>query len=80
MIVQDDTITTVGPSARVRVPAGARSIDGRGKFLMWGMAEMHAHIPGGKAPDAFRHRVLALFVANGVTLIRGMLGAPALIG
>ena len=76
VVVQDDTITAVGPASSVRVPAGAMTIDGRGKFLMPGMAEMHAHIPGGKAPDAFMHRVLALFVANGVTLIRGMLGDP----
>ena len=34
------------------MPAGATRIDGRGKFLMPGVAEMHAHIPGGQAPDA----------------------------
>jgi imidazolonepropionase-like amidohydrolase len=55
------------------------TIDGRGKFLMPGMAEMHAHIPGGPpgpAADAYMRRVLALFVANGITTIRGMLGDP----
>ena len=35
-----------------RCPDGATRIDGRGKFLMPGMAEMHAHIPGGQATDA----------------------------
>lgn len=76
VVVQGDEIVEMGASDITRVPAGATVIDGKGKFLMPGMAEMHAHIPGGKATDAFMHRVLALFVANGVTLIRGMLGDP----
>jgi hypothetical protein len=43
---------------------------------MPGVGEMHAHIPGGSAPDELADRVLRLFVANGVTTIRGMLGDP----
>ena len=76
VVVRGDRIAAVGPSGKVEVPSDATRIDGRGKFLMPGMAEMHAHIPGGKAPDAYMHRVLALFVANGITTIRGMLGDP----
>ena len=76
VVVRGDRIVAMGGSAGVHVPSDATRIDGRGKFLMPGMAEMHAHIPGGNAPDAFMHRVLALFVANGITTIRGMLGDP----
>ena len=76
VVVRGDRIVTMGRGADTTVPDGATRIDGRGKFLMPGMAEMHAHIPGGKAPDELMHRVLALFVANGVTTIRGMLGDP----
>jgi hypothetical protein len=76
VVVRGDRIVAFGPASDVEIPAGATRIDGRGKFLMPGMAEMHAHIPGGKAPDAYMHRVLALFVANGITTIRGMLGDP----
>ena len=76
VVVRGDRIVAMGRSADTTVPDGATRIDGRGKFLMPGMAEMHAHIPGGKAPDELMHRVLALFVANGVTTIRGMLGDP----
>jgi hypothetical protein len=76
VVVRGDRVAAIGPSTDVQIPAGATLIDGRGKFLMPGMAEMHAHIPGGKEPDAFMHRVLALFVANGITTIRGMLGDP----
>ena len=38
-----------GPTARVKVPEGGARVDGRGKFLIPGLAEMHAHIPGGQA-------------------------------
>lgn len=76
VIVRGDRIAEIGPAASLRVPEGATRIDGRGKFLMPGVAEMHAHIPGGNSPDELVQRVLTLFVANGVTTIRGMLGDP----
>ena len=79
VVIRGDRIVAMGRAADVQVPADAMRIDGRGKFLMPGMAEMHAHIPGGPAgpaADAYMQRVMALFVANGVTTIRGMLGDP----
>jgi imidazolonepropionase-like amidohydrolase len=77
VVVRGDRIAAIGPSAKMQVPADAVRIDGRGKFLMPGMAEMHAHIPGGQnATDADMQRALLLFAANGITTIRGMLGEP----
>ena len=50
-------------------------LDGSGLFLLPGLAEMHAHVPpfddGQRVDD-----VLRLFLAHGVTTIRGMLGEP----
>jgi imidazolonepropionase-like amidohydrolase len=43
---------------------------------MPGLSEMHAHIPGGQAPEELVDRTLTLFTAAGVTTIRGMLGHP----
>lgn len=77
VVVQDGRIVTMGPSRSVPVPKGARRIDARGKYLMPGLSEMHAHIPGGNAPAGEQERVLQLYVANGVTIIRGMLGHPS---
>ena len=76
VVVRGERIAEVGPAARVRVPEGAQVIDGHGQYLMPGVAEMHAHIPGGQAPPEYTERVLFLYLANGVTTIRGMLGAP----
>ncbi len=54
----------------------ADSIDRRidtGGFLMPGLAEMHAHVPPLRNPQQL-HDVLQLFLAHGITTIRGMLG------
>ena len=56
--------------------AQALRVDGTGKYLMPGLAEMHVHIPSQQEPQEFTEAVLFLYVANGVTTARGMLGAP----
>lgn len=76
VIVRDGRIASIEPAASARVPAGALRVDGRGKYLMPGLAEMHAHIPGAQAPEQIVRDIFTLYVANGITTIRGMLGAP----
>lgn len=77
VVVRDDKIVQVGPVAQVRVPGGATRVDGRGKFLMPGFAEMHGHLPNAGAANSIPgivETVLFLYVANGVTAVRGMQG------
>lgn len=78
VLVRGDRIVAVGPSQSVAIPAGATRIDGRGKFLMPGLAEMHAHVVGGQNPnhEQLNRDILFLYVANGITSIRAMLGQP----
>ena len=77
VVVQGDRIVAMGSAGSVQVPAGATRIDAAGKYLIPGLAEMHAHIPPGpNVPDSTIERVLQLFALNGVTTIRGMLGDP----
>jgi imidazolonepropionase-like amidohydrolase len=76
VVVRGGRVTAMGPSSGVTVPAGSARIDGRGKFLMPGLAEMHAHIPSGEQPDSIIERTLFMYVARGVTTVRGMLGHP----
>ncbi len=80
VLVQGGKILRVGPVKQIQVPAGALQVDGKGKFLIPGLAEMHAHIPGGQAPDSIVQRTLFLYVAGGITTIRGMLGDPRHLG
>jgi imidazolonepropionase-like amidohydrolase len=77
VVVEDGRITVIGPAATTTVPAGATRIEARGKFLIPGLAEMHAHIPPAQQGQDYVERVLFLYVANGVTTIRGMLGQPS---
>ena len=74
VIVKGDRITEVGPKDKVAVPADARRIDGAGQFLIPGLAEMHAHNPPAGAPVEQFETNFFLFVANGVTTARSMLG------
>jgi imidazolonepropionase-like amidohydrolase len=69
VVVRGNRIAMVGPAASVAVPAGARVVDGRGKFLVPGYWDMHVHTatPGGR-------EVLPLYVVNGVTGVRDMAG------
>ncbi len=47
VIVTGNRITAVGPSASTPVPAGAHRVDARGKFIMPGIIDVHAHIGTG---------------------------------
>lgn len=77
VIVQDGRIRTIGPAGEVRIPEGARRIEGRGRYLLPGLAEMHAHVPPADDPPRDEvEEVLFLYLANGITTIRGMLGSP----
>ena len=67
-------ITDIRPSSGVGAPRGAEVVDGQGKYLMPGFTEMHGHLPGAHTPPAEVDRILYLFLSNGVTTVRGMLG------
>lgn len=47
VIVRDGRIAEIGPADKVKVPEGAQRIDGRGKYLLPGLADMHVHIGQG---------------------------------
>ena len=77
VVVRDGRIVEMGPSASTSVPDGATPISGEGRYLIPGLAEMHAHVPPGQDPPREDiEETLFLYVANGITTIRGMLGAP----
>lgn len=73
VVIKDGTITAMG--TKVKYTKDALMINGSGKYLIPGLAEMHAHVPpiDDLAP---MKDVLFLFAANGITTIRGMLGHP----
>jgi imidazolonepropionase-like amidohydrolase len=75
VVVSDGKISMIGPADSMPVGEG-RKIDGAGKFLLPALAEMHAHVPGRSNGMQYVQDVLNLYLANGITTIRGMLGQP----
>lgn len=73
VIVIGDRIVEIGATEEVDVPSAATTIDGEGRYLMPGLAEMHAHVPGADGAYA-QEDVVFLYVARGVTTARGMQG------
>ena len=76
VIVRDGRIAQIGPAASTPAPSGAVRVDGGGKYLIPGLAEMHGHLTANYLPDAAKADVLFLYVANGITTVRAMLGNP----
>ncbi len=75
VVAADGRIVAIGDVEQIPVPEDADVVDGTDRFLIPGLAEMHAHVPD--TGTDYLDRVLTLFVANGVTTIRGMLGRPS---
>jgi hypothetical protein len=69
VIVRNGRIAAMGAAKRVRVPKGAVKIDGRGRYLLPGLVDMHVHL------EHFDHDAELLpFLATGVTTLRSMDG------
>ncbi len=74
VIVRGEEIAEMGDAGSIEVPEEAERIEGEGKYLMPGLAEMHGHIPPPSQPQEYIESVLFMYVANGITTVRGMLG------
>ena len=75
VVVTDGRIAEIGEKGKVKYPSDAMVIEGKGKYLIPGLAEMHAHVP--PVDDiAPMKETLRLFALHGITTIRGMLGHP----
>jgi imidazolonepropionase-like amidohydrolase len=77
LIVENGRITSVGDAARIKVPAGARVVDLRGRTVFPGLVGMHEHLfyqygpPDGSSRLArAEHAFAKLYLASGVTTIR----------
>lgn len=72
VLVRNGKIVDAGPTSSVHLPQETVVIDGRGKFLMPGMADMHTHVD--------RKEMLPLFLAAGITTVLNMgLASPEFV-
>lgn len=74
VLIHDGIIVKMGK--KVKIPKEAQIIDGRGKYLIPGLVDMHTHLlsDGDDYPDSIAEDELKVMVANGVTTIRFMIG------
>ena len=75
VVVERGRIASVAPAGSAKIPAGATIVDGRQKFLIPGLWDMHVHASWPGLDQMFA----PLFVANGVTGVREMYGSPFVI-
>jgi imidazolonepropionase-like amidohydrolase len=75
VVVKNGKIQSITALKKAKYDKNALVIDAKGKYLIPGLAEMHAHVPPVDDLEPMKE-VLLLFAANGVTTIRGMLGHP----
>jgi imidazolonepropionase-like amidohydrolase len=68
VIVEGDRITAIARNGRERIPIGATIVDGRGKYLIPGLWDMHVHIGGYEEGT----KLLPRLVAYGITGVRDM--------
>jgi imidazolonepropionase-like amidohydrolase len=82
VVVDKQRITYAGAVSTGKIPRRARVVNGRGKFLIPGLWDMHVHMtPGRNArPEEVREYYFAMLLANGVTGVRDMAGNLALLG
>lgn len=67
VVISGNRISAVGPSGTIKAPAGAHIVDGRGKFVIPGIWDMHVH-----ALFNGYNRTLSYLAANGITGVRDM--------
>lgn len=76
VVIKQDHIAAVGPWKKVKAPARAQIVDGRGAFLIPGLWDMHVHgfttEPGSRLGDTTW--TYPLYLVNGVVGVRVMWG------
>ena len=77
VVIAGGRIAAIGSPDEMALADGVEIIDAEGGYLLPGFAEMHGHLPNPRVSDRDAQNLLFLYVANGVTTVRGMQGDPA---
>jgi imidazolonepropionase-like amidohydrolase len=72
VLIDDGRIVAVADPRTVQIPDGAQRVDGKGRFLIPGLVDMHVHLFNGYSRRPPNDWTFPLFVANGVTAVREM--------
>jgi imidazolonepropionase-like amidohydrolase len=76
VLVAGGRIAAVGDRGAVSIPAGAVRVDGRGKFLIPGLVDLHVHLFNNVSHRPPSTWAFPMFIAAGVTSVREMAALP----
>lgn len=88
VVVEGKKIVALGPTAKVKVPAGALRVDAQGRYLLPALCDMHVHLLGEAwnealpaaerfpSPDLPQASFLFPYLANGVTTVQSLAATP----
>ncbi len=80
VVIDEGRIRSIDSAEHVEPAEGVEIVEADGRYLMPGLAEMHGHLPNPRMSDEDIKNLLFLYVANGVTTVRGMQGDPSQFG
>jgi imidazolonepropionase-like amidohydrolase len=66
VVISGNRVQSIGPAGKVHIPAGARVVDAKNKYMIPGLWDMHAHI------DDKAEQLYPLYIAHGITGLREM--------
>ena len=72
VVVKDGRIVSIDTPGAARVDGPVKSVDGRGRFLMPGLVDMHVHLFNLSSHRPPNDWSFAMYIANGVTGVRDM--------
>jgi len=76
VVIDGGHIVAITAPHLARIPAGAQRVDGRGRFVIPGLVDMHVHLFNNASRRPPNDWAFPLFVASGVTAVREMNAGP----
>ncbi len=92
VVIRDGRIASIAPAAATSAPKGAKRVDGRGKWLMPGLTDMHVHTPNDRMMRLYlrdptlrdgtmrSEDIFALYIANGVLQVLDLQSMSETVG
>ena len=77
VMIDGGRIASIDAAAGVEPAEGVEVVEAAGRYLLPGLTEMHGGLPNPRMSDEDIRNLLFLYLANGVTTVRGMQGDPS---
>jgi len=77
VLIDHGLVTAITAARKASIPAGIQRLDGRGRYLIPGLVDMHVHLFNLSSHRPPNDWTFALDLANGVTAVREMRGDPS---